>query len=99
MSGSVTMFLNFSLQTKSTDGYAAVGNIEPDTLRALHLKTAGSHPRSIVPALTRSTLPKFEHPINLVANCVSGIHAAKSLHQKAIVLRMPVADGRHHRCS
>jgi len=40
----VTMFLNFSLQTKSTDGYAAVGNIEPDTSRALHLKTAGPIP-------------------------------------------------------
>jgi len=38
VSGWVTMFLNFSLQTKSTGGYAAVGNIEPDTSRALHLQ-------------------------------------------------------------
>ena len=54
--------------------------IEPDTSRALHLKTAGPHPRSTVPALTRSATPAFKHTINVVANCVSGIHAAKSLH-------------------
>jgi hypothetical protein len=30
VSGSVTMFLNPSLQTKSTDSYAAVRNIEPE---------------------------------------------------------------------
>lgn len=52
-----------------------------------------------VPALTRSATPAFKHTINVVANCVSGIHAAKSLHKKAIVFRMPVADGRHHRRS
>jgi hypothetical protein len=31
VSGWVTTFLNFSLQTKSTHGHAAIGNIEPDT--------------------------------------------------------------------
>jgi hypothetical protein len=40
VSGSLTMFLNPSLQPKSTDGYAAVQNIEPDTSRTLRLKTA-----------------------------------------------------------
>lgn len=36
--------------------------------------------RSRVRALTRSATPAFKHTINVVANCVSGIHAAKSLH-------------------
>jgi serine/threonine protein kinase len=39
-----------------------------------------SHLRSTVPALTRSATPAFKHAINVVANSVSGIHAAKSLH-------------------
>jgi hypothetical protein len=58
-----------------------------------------SHLRSSVPALTRSMTPAFKHTINVVANGVSGIDAANSLHKKAIVFRMPVADGRHHRRS
>jgi len=49
--------------------------------------------------LTKSTTPVFKHTINVVANCVSGIHAAKPLHKKAIVFRMPVADGCHYRRS
>ena len=40
VSGLAILFLNPSLQMKSTDGYAAVRNIEPDTSRTLHLKTA-----------------------------------------------------------
>ena len=72
---------------------------KPDTSRTLHLKRVGSHLRSTVPALTRSATPAFKHTINVVANCVSGIHAAKSLHKKAIVFCMPVADGCHHRRS
>jgi len=39
--GSAISFLSPSPQTKLTDGYAAVGNIEPDTSRTLQLKTAG----------------------------------------------------------
>src|SRR6266699_2380154 len=78
--GSAISFLSPFPQTKLTAGYAAVGNIEPDTSRTLHLKTAGSHLRSTVPVLTRSATPAFKHTINVVANCVSGIHAAKSLH-------------------
>jgi hypothetical protein len=31
-------------------------------------------------ALTRSATPAFKHTIDVIANCVSGIHAAKSLH-------------------
>ena len=58
-----------------------------------------SHLRSTVPALTRSATPAFKHTINVVTNCVSCIHAAKSLHKKAIVFRMPVADGCHYRRS
>jgi hypothetical protein len=50
-------------------------------------------------SLTRSAPPAFKHTINVVANGVSGIHAAQSLHEKAIVFRMPVADGCHHRRS
>ena len=41
MRGSAISFLSPSPQTKLTDGYAAVGNIEPDTSRTLQLKTAG----------------------------------------------------------
>jgi len=55
-----------------------------------------SHLRSTVPALTRSATPAFKHTINVVANCVSGIHAVKSLHKKAIVFRMPMSDVCHH---
>ena len=62
-------------------------------------KTAGAHLRNTVPALTRGATPAFKHTINVVANCVSGIHAVKSLHKKAIVFRMPVTDGCHHRRS
>jgi len=50
-------------------------------------------------ALTRSATPAFKHTINVVANYVSGIHAANSLHEKTIVFRMPVADACHHRRS
>jgi len=39
--GSAISFASPSLQTKLTDGYAAVGNIEEDSSRTLHLKTAG----------------------------------------------------------
>src|SRR6266496_5150381 len=39
--GSAISFLSPFPQTKLTNGYAAVGNIEPDTSRTLHLKTAG----------------------------------------------------------
>jgi len=39
--GSAISFLSPFPQTKLTDGYAAVGDIEPGTLRTLHLKTAG----------------------------------------------------------
>jgi hypothetical protein len=46
-----------------------------------------------------SATPAFKHTINVVANCVSGIHAVKSLHKKAIVFGMPVSDGCHHRRS
>ena len=41
MRGSEISFLSPFPQTKLTDGYAAEGDIEPDTLRTLHLKTAG----------------------------------------------------------
>lgn len=51
------------------------------------------------PALTRSATPNLKHTINVVANRVSGIRAAKSVHEKAIVFRMPVADGCHYRRS
>jgi hypothetical protein len=80
VSGSAISILNPSLQTKLTDSYAAVGNIEPNTSHTLHLKTTGLLPRSTVPALTRSTPPALKHTINVVANCVSGIHAVQSLH-------------------
>lgn len=40
--GSAISFLSPFPQTKLTDGYAAVGDIEPDTLRTLHLKTPES---------------------------------------------------------
>jgi hypothetical protein len=39
--GSAISFLSPFPQTKLTDGYAGVGNIEPDTSRTLHLKTTG----------------------------------------------------------
>lgn len=78
--GSAISSLSPSLQMKPTDDYAAVGNIEPDTSRRFHLKTAGAHLRSTVLALTRNATPAFKHTIDVVANCVSGIHAAKSLH-------------------
>jgi len=55
--------------------------------------------KKLVPAPTRKAAPAFEHAINVVANCVPGIHAAKPLHEKAVVFRVPVADGRHHRRS
>ena len=41
MRGSAISFLSPFPQTKLTDGYAGVGNIEPDTSRTLHLKTTG----------------------------------------------------------
>jgi hypothetical protein len=41
MRGSAISSLSPFPQTKPTDGYAAVGDIERDTLRTLHLKTAG----------------------------------------------------------
>jgi hypothetical protein len=52
VSGSAISFLSPFPQTKLTDGYAGVGNIEPDTSRALHPKTTrrpGSNLRSTVP--------------------------------------------------
>ena len=39
--GSVISFPRPLPRTKLTDGYATVGNIEPDTSRTLHLRTAG----------------------------------------------------------
>jgi hypothetical protein len=36
--------------------------------------------RASSPELTRSAPPAFKHTINIVANCVSSIHAAKSPH-------------------
>ena len=44
--GSVILILSPSLQTKLTDGYAGVGNSEPDTSHTLHSKTAEPHSRS-----------------------------------------------------
>ena len=51
-----------------------------EDLLTWHLKTTGHRPGSTVPGLTRSAPPAFKHSINIVTNCVSGIHAAKSLH-------------------
>ena len=74
--GSAISFASSSLQTKLTDGYAPVRNIEEDSSP----EDGWPHPRSTVPALTGSAPPAFKHSINIVANCVSGIRTAKSLH-------------------
>lgn len=45
------------------------------------------------------TPPAFQHAINLVSHRIAGFHPAYSAHEEPIVFRMPVANGRDHRCS
>ena len=49
--------------------------------------------------LLGSPAPSFQHPINLVANRVSGFHPTNPSHKEPVIFRMPVANSRDHRRS
>ena len=61
-------------------------------MEGVHVLYTGNRDLRVPPLTACSRAPALEHPINLLVDSISGVHAIISPHEDPVVFRMPCGE-------